>query len=215
MVRYEHLACSKIKYQKKYWYSFVMHFRDLNNLGIHSFSKIKHILLAFIVSYLALASESIAEEDKVFVQENISAAYISREGGDYLLNLRMSATDIEEMFQKTMKERIGVDLMRSGALESQIGSMVLKRISMKDNNLVSCEKNLVKTGEDPINDELVLIVIKFKCKTDHLTYDTRELLSVLGQRAWQVVVFQHGAKSRKYFINLQSDPIDIKTADNE
>ena len=117
-----------------------MHFRDLNNLGIHSFSKIKHILLAFIVSYLALASESIAEEDKVFVQENISAAYISREGGDYLLNLRMSATDIEEMFQKTMKERIGVDLMRSGALESQIGSMVLKRISMKDNNLVSCEK---------------------------------------------------------------------------
>ena len=205
----------KITRSKKYWYSFIMHCRDLNNLNIHSFRKIKHILLAFIIFYSALASESIAEEDKVFVQENISAAYITREGGDYLLNLHMSATDIEEMFQKTMKERIGVDLMRSGALESQIGSMVLKRISVKDNDSVSCEKNLVKAGEDPTNDELVLIIIKFKCKTDHLTYDARELLSVLGQRAWQVVVFQQEAKSKKYFINLQSDPIGIKTADNK
>lgn len=192
-----------------------MHCRELYDLNINSFRKIKDILLAFIIFYSALASESIAEEDKVFVQENISAAYISREGGDYLLNLHVSATDIEEMFQKTMKERIGVDLMRSGALESQIGSMVIKRISVKDKDSVSCEKNLVKAGEDPTNDKLVLIIIKFKCKTDHLTYDVRELLSVLGQRAWQVVVFQQEAKSKKYFINLQSDPIDIKTADNK
>ena len=103
---------------------------------------------------------------------------------DSIIRLQFLATDIEEIFQKTMKERIGVDLMRSGALENQIGEMVLKRVILSNKEGQACERNLIKSGEDPSNDELVLIEIKFQCVSDNFIYDPRELLSTHSHRSW-------------------------------
>ena len=98
-----------------------------------------------------------------------------------------------------MKERIGIDLMRNGALENQIGAMVLKRIFLSSDKSQACEKALIKSGEDPSNDELVLIEIKFQCESLNFIYDPRELLTTHSQRSWQIIIVSEGSDQKEYF----------------
>jgi hypothetical protein len=153
------------------------------------------------------------EEIKVFVRENISSANFVKIGADNVLYLRFLATDIEEIFQKTMKERIGIDLMRNGALENQIGAMVLKRIFLSSDKGQACEKALIKSGEDPSNDELVLIEIKFQCESLNFIYDPRELLTTHSQRSWQIIIVSEGSDQKEYFVSSESPPLNIKRSD--
>ena len=162
--------------------------------------------------YLGLTYSALPAENKIFVQENISAASFTKEGRDNIIRLQFLATDIEEIFQKTMKERIGVDLMRSGALENQIGEMVLKRIILSNKEGQGCEKSLIKSGEDPSNDELVIIEIKFQCASDNFVYDPRELLSTHSHRSWQIILVHEGNAAKEYFVNSESAPVIITRA---
>ena len=167
-------------------------------------------LLSCISIYLGLTYSALPAENKIFVQENISAASFTKDGSDNIIRLQFLATDIEEIFQKTMKERLGVDLMRAGALESQIGAMVIKRINLTDKEGLPCEKSLIKSGEDPTNDELVLIEIKFQCSGTDFLYDPRELLSAHSQRSWQIVTFHQGNENRQHFLNVESLPVEVR-----
>ncbi|MBM3575215.1 MAG: hypothetical protein FJX39_05770 [Alphaproteobacteria bacterium] len=167
---------------------------------------------SYISVYLGLTYSAFPAENKIFVQENISAASFTKEGGDNFIRLQFLATDIEEIFQKTMKERIGVDLMRSGALENQIGEMVLKRIILSNKEGQACEKSLIKLGEDPSNDELVLIEIKFQCASDNFVYDPRALLSTHSHRSWQIILVHEGNAAKEYFVNSESAPVIITRA---
>ena len=179
---------------------------------MNKYSKKLIYILSFITLYLGPIGSAIPEEKKIFVQENISAASFIKEGGDNIIRLQFLATDIEEIFQKTMKERIGVDLMRSGVLENQIGAMVLKRISLSDKEGRACEKCLIKSGEDPFSDELVLIEIKFQCGAPVFIYDPRELLSTHSHRSWQVIIVHEENDRKEYFVNSESAPVIITRA---
>ncbi len=123
---------------------------------------------------LMLPSTSGATENKVFVQENISSADISSISNGYSIHIRFLASDIEEMFQNTMPDRVGVDLMKPGAVEHQVGLMVLKRASLKNTDGTECEKILKGSGEDSSNDELVSINLEFKCNDKHIYYSPKK-----------------------------------------
>jgi hypothetical protein len=73
------------------------------------------------------------------------------------------------MFQNTMPERVGMDLMKAGAVEHQIGLMVLKRVSLKTTDGTECEKILKGSGEDSSNDELVSINIEWRSQGSNAT----------------------------------------------
>ena len=69
----------------------------------------------------------------------------------------MLATDVEQMFFKTRNEREEGDLNRPGALEREIGRLVAARVTMRDGGGGDCAKKIEKAGEDPANDEGVLV----------------------------------------------------------
>jgi hypothetical protein len=48
--------------------------------------------------YLGLTYSALPAENKIFVQENISAASFTKEGKDNIIRLQFLATDIEEIF---------------------------------------------------------------------------------------------------------------------
>ncbi|MFM8647911.1 MAG: hypothetical protein ACKOB7_09090, partial [Methylocystis sp.] len=90
--------------------------------------------------------------------------------------------------------------------------MVLKRIILSNKEGQACEKSLIKLGEDPSNDELVLIEIKFQCASDNFTYDPRELLSTHSYRSWQIILVHEGNAAKEYFVNSESAPVIITRA---
>jgi hypothetical protein len=136
------------------------------------------------LAFLMLPSASVATENKVFVQENISSADISSLSNVYSIHIRFLASDIEEMFQNTMSDRVGVDLMKAGAVEHQVGLMVLKRVSLKNTDGTECEKILKGTGEDSSNDEPVSINLEFKCNEKHVYYSPKDLLAAHSPKSW-------------------------------
>ena len=74
---------------------------------------------------------------------------------------------------------------------------------------VVCRGKVDKAGEDPTNDEGVLVSLVFDCKTSDVTYDARELLGALGARAWQVVTIVRGQQADQKMINADSPPIPL------
>lgn len=178
------------------------------NIAVRKQLKLYKALIASL-AILMLPSTSGATENKVFVQENISSAEISTVSNGYSIHIRLLASDIEEMFQNTMPERVGVDLMKAGAVEHQIGLMVLKRISLKTTDGTECEKMLKGSGEDSSNDELVSINIAFKCNEKPVYYSPKDLLATHSPRSWQIVTYSESRKPVQKMLNSNSDPIEI------
>ena len=158
---------------------------------------------------LMLPSSSVATENNVFVQENISSAEISSLSNVYSIHIRFLASDIEEMFQNTMPDRVGIDLMKAGAVEHQVGLMVLKRISLKNTGGTECEKILKGSGGDSSNDELVSINLEFKCNDKHVYYSPKDLLAAHSPRSWQIVTYSDNNKPVQKMLNSASEPIEI------
>ena len=80
------------------------------------------ILLCLCLCAPALAHTPDISTGKIAVEKN--HIYIVDDG--------FLATDLERMFQDTMAERAGVDLSAPGALESEIGRFVQRRVAMRD-----------------------------------------------------------------------------------
>jgi|LakMenE01Jun11ns_1017448.scaffolds.fasta_scaffold9950034_3 hypothetical protein len=161
------------------------------------------------LAILMLPCTSGATENKVFVQENISSAEISTVSNGYTIHIRLLASDIEEMFQNTMPERVGMDLMKAGAVEHQIGLMVLKRVSLKTTDGTECEKILKGSGEDSSNDELVSINIEFKCNEKLVYYSPKDLLAAHSPRSWQIVTYSESSNPVQKMLNSNSESIEI------
>lgn len=165
------------------------------------------ICCAFAVSNIDLAN---ADDQRVFVQENISSANITPLGNGYSVIVRMLATDIEEIFQKTLKDRVGVDLLKKGAVEREIGEMLQKRLSMRSEDGSECNKSVIRSGEDPNNDEMVVVSINFDCKGRNIIYSASELLRAHSPRSWQIVTIESGGLVHRIMINSESQPIKLE-----
>lgn len=148
-------------------------------------------------------------ESNAFIQANISAAKIVKNDNRYVIDIAILATDIEQMFQKYAQERVGVDLSPPGTLEREIGRLVGSRIEMRDDNKRACTSKVEQSGEDPTNDEGVLVVQTFECTGSNIVYDATKLLEALGPRAWQVVTIIQGSAKRQLMINSNSPPVSL------
>ena len=167
------------------------------------------IALAATLSNVPLAR---AVESNGFVQDNISTAKITANGNRYLVDIAMVATDVEQMFFKTGREREEDDLNRPGALEREIGRLVAARVTMRDGAGGDCAKKIEKAGEDPANDEGVAVALSFECANAGASYDATKLLATQSSRAWQVVTVTRGEAKRQVMVNGESPPVAVPDA---
>ena len=113
------------------------------------------------------------------------------------------------MFLTTRNERQEGDLNRPGALEREIGRLVAARVTMRDGDGGDCAKKIEKAGEDPANDEGVLVTLSFECARADASYDATKLLAAQSSRAWQVVTVMRGGTKRQLMINGESPPVAV------
>ncbi|ARN81888.1 hypothetical protein [Methylocystis bryophila] len=146
------------------------------------------------------------------IQNNISTASIAGNGQRYIVDMRMLATDVEQMFLKTGREREGVDLAQPGAIEREIGAFIASRVTMRDGQGADCARKIEKSGEDPANDEGVLVELSFACATAGASYDPTRLLAAQSPRAWQVVTIARGEAKRQIMVNGESPPVAMLEA---
>lgn len=166
-------------------------------------------LAATLTAMLANIPLARSIEPNVFIQPDISGARIVENDDRYVVDITISATDIERMFQKTGGERLGVDLSRPGALEREIGKFVENRVTMRDKSGAACASKVERAGEDPTNDEAVLIVLGFECEGADVTYDATKLLATQGPRAWQVVTIIRGDAKRRVMVNGENSSVGL------
>jgi hypothetical protein len=166
------------------------------------------LTIALIATFGKVPSAQGAESNG-YVQENISTARITADGNRYLVEIAMQATDVEQMFFKTRNEREEGDLNRPGALEREIGRLVAARVTMRDGAGGDCAKKIEKAGEDPANDEGVVIGLSFECASAGASYDPTKLLTTQSSRAWQVVTLMRGSAKRQVMVNAESPPVVI------
>ncbi len=161
---------------------------------------------------LAKIPLALSLEPDAYVQTNISSAKIVEIDKRYVVEITILATDIEQMFQKSGGERVGVDLSQPGALEREIGKFVADRVAMRDNDGAVCRKKVEQAGEDPTNDEGVLVVLSFECAGVDAIYDATKLLATQGPRAWQVVTIMRGDTKRQVMVNAENSSVGLSTA---
>ena len=86
------------------------------------------------------------------------------------------------------------------------------RVTMHQANETVCEGNVERAGEDPANDEAVLVELSFNCADQNVTYEATKLLSAEGPRAWQVVTIVRGGKTQQVMVNGESPPVVLSGA---
>lgn len=158
---------------------------------------------------LFLAPIAFAAEPQAYLQADISAAKIVAAESRYSVDVTLLASDFEEMFLKSRTEHWGVDLSAPGILEIEIGRYVAKRVAMRDRDGNACASKVERSGEDPANDEGVLVSLTFECADKDAFYDARKFLEAHGPRAWQVVTIMQGDARRQVMINVESPPTPV------
>jgi hypothetical protein len=154
-----------------------------------------------------LVSRSLASDS--FIQANISAAEIHVSPNRYVIEVRIVATDVEQMFRNGSREQPRVDLSQPGVLEREIGLFLASRIEMRDERQRACTSKVEQSGEDPANDEGVLVVLSFECTGDKIVYDVKNLLAIQGPRAWQVVTIIRGTDKQQVMVNSETPPVAL------
>ena len=166
-------------------------------------------LAATLAAMLAKIPLAQSLEPNVFIQTNISAARIVENNSRYVVEITILASDLEQMFFKSGSERVGVDLSQPGALEREIGKFVENRVTMRRNNGEPCARKVERAGEDPTNDEGVLVVLRFECAGADTIYDATKLLATQGPRAWQVVTINRGDAKRRVMVNGENSSVGL------
>lgn len=129
----------------------------------------------------------------------------------YAVEVGFLATDLERMFQDTMSERIGVDLSAPGALEAEIGKFVEKRVAMRDGTGRACVAKVIKSGEDPTNQDSALIAMRFDCggTTGTLFYDATKLLAAQGAKGKHLVTLEGSENAGQTMLYPDDPPLDL------
>lgn len=144
-----------------------------------------------------------------YIQPDISAAKIFENNRNYTVEVSILATDFEEMFRRQLSGLGRIDLSGPGLLELEIGRFVARKIKMQSVEGAACQSKVEKAGEDPSNEEGVLVVLTFECATRDVVYDARELLASLGPRAWQVVTIIGDKAASQIMINASGPPVAL------
>lgn len=158
---------------------------------------------------IAIASAAYGAEPTAYLQPNISSASVTETPRGYTVDVRILASDLEEMFLKSRAERRGVDLSSPGILELEIGRFFAKRIVLRNLDGSLCNSKVERAGEDPANDEGVRVTLAFECAGRDVVYDAASFLTTQGARSWQVVTIVHGDAHRQIMVNAESPPAPL------
>ncbi|MBU3888954.1 HupE/UreJ family protein [Methylosinus sp. KRF6] len=142
---------------------------------------------------------------------DISTAKITPEKDrSYQIDVGFLATDLERIFSQTMAERVGVELSQPGVLETQIGKLVQRRVSMHDAEGHACAGRVDYAGEDPANADSALVKLKFDCSgvAGQIFYDAKELLAVAGSKAKHLVTLT-GENAGETMLYPADPPLDL------
>lgn len=164
------------------------------------------IMAAAILYCIGLAAPALAHTPDIS-----TGKIVPKENRAYIVDVGFLATDLERMFQDTMGERIGVDLSTPGALEAEIGKFVEKRVAMRDGTGRACIANVVKSGEDPTNQDSALIVLRFDCgaTTGTLFYDATKLLAAQGAKGKHLVTLEGTDNAGQTMLYPDDPPLDL------
>jgi hypothetical protein len=110
-------------------------------------------------------------------------------------------------FKTQFNYKIYVDFTAPGILEIEIGRLLKRRIEMRERGGSACTSKVERSGEDPSNDEAVLVSLTFECATKDVVYDAQKLIAAHGPRAWQVVTIFQGDAQRQIMLNAESPPV--------
>lgn len=168
-----------------------------------------HARKRFAALTLLLSPSICVAAPAVHLQSDISAATITVKGSRLSVDVTLLASDFEEMFQRFRSELKGVDLSAPGILEIEIGRFVEKRIALRDRQQNACASKIERSGEDPANDEGVLVSLTFDCAAAEVVYDASRFLAAHGPRAWQVVTIVQGDARRQIMLNAESPPAPL------
>lgn len=166
-------------------------------------------LVSAAMTVAGVAPAATAGEPENYLQKDISTAKIVETSRGYAVDVSILASDFEEMFQKSFNERREVDLSVPGALELEIGRFVANRITMRGEDGAPCPSKVERSGEDPGNDEGVLVSISFECPSHDAVYDANKLIATHSSRAWQVVTISGRDAHGQAMINAESPPVRL------
>lgn len=110
----------------------------------------------------------------------------------YRVEIGFLATDLERIFSETMAERSGVDLSQPGVLETEIGRLIQRRVSMRDAENRVCASHVEYAGEDPTNADSALVTLRFDCANapGNIFYDQTKLLQAQGPKGKHLVTLE-------------------------
>lgn len=142
------------------------------------------------------------------VSEGTSVARIEFRDGKWISNIKILATDLEKMFSASMDERSGLDLSPPGVLEREIGSFILRRITIHDGRGHACPSTVEASGEDPDSNTNALVILRFDCKAvgQPVYYDASKLLSAHGSSGRHAVTVTIGGVHSKETVLIDSKP---------
>ena len=128
----------------------------------------------------------------------------------YRVDVGFLATDLERIFAETMTERAGVDLSQPGVLETEIGKLIQRRVSMHDAEGHACAGHVDYSGEDPTNADSALVKLKFDCASvpGQIFYDAAKLLKAAGAKGKHLVTLT-GANAGTKMLYPADPPLDL------
>lgn len=121
------------------------------------------------------------------------------------------ATDLERIFSETMTERSGVDLSQPGVLETEIGRLIQRRVSMRDAEGRACSSRVDYAGEDKTNADSALVVLLLDCSNAPgiLFYDATKLLAAQGPKGKHLVTVGDGPDAGQTMLYPSDAPLDL------
>jgi len=138
-------------------------------------------------------------------------AYPADKEAIWRVNIGFLATDLERIFSETMSERQSADLSRPGVLETEIGKLVQRRVSMTGDGGKLCPSAVEKSGEDPTNADSALVVLRFDCTGAGATifYDAGRLVTAQGSKGKHLVSVVGGPNPGETMLYPANPPLDL------
>ncbi len=129
----------------------------------------------------------------------------------YRVDIGFLATDLERIFSETMSERSGADVSQPGVLETEIGRLVQRRVSMEDAEGHACASHVNYAGEDQTNADSALVTLSFDCSNvpGNIFYNATKLLKAQGPKGKHLVTVGDGPDAGQTMLYPSDPPLDL------
>lgn len=166
-------------------------------------SKRLAVVLALTLGFAASAAAHTADIS--------TGKIVAQKDRAYRVDIGFLATDLERIFSETMSERSGVDLSQPGVLETEIGRLIQRRVSLQDAEGHVCASRVDYAGEDKTNADSALVVLLFDCSNapGNIFYDATKLLKAQGPKGKHLVTVGDGPDAGQTMLYPADPALDL------